>query len=111
MKKTRFMIAILCIALLLSCVSLVACNADPDNGKTPGNTPTDSTPPPADPDTQDPRDKLKGKTVIWNGDSICHGATATGTWADRIAAKNELKAWKNYGVGGATITENSFNFA
>lgn len=109
MKKTRFMIAILCIALLLSCVSLVACNADPDNGKTPANTPTDSTPP-AEPNTEEtlPQDKLKGKTVIWNGDSICQGATATGTWADRIAAKNELKAWKNYGVGGGTITENLF---
>jgi len=100
--KKRILLALLCVALLLSCASLVACNADSDND----NTPTESTPPPADPDTQDPQDKLKGKTVIWNGDSICQGATATGTWADRIAAKNTLKAWKNYGVGGGTVVEN-----
>ena len=119
MKKIRFLIALLCIATLFSCVSFVACNAEPDQGKTPGNTPTtddagnngDTTTPPTTPTSPDkeqtnPEDKLKGKTVIWNGDSICQGATATGTWADRIAAKNQLKAWKNYGVGGGTITEN-----
>lgn len=50
--------------------------------------------------------KLCGKTVIWNGDSICQGSSRWGTWADRIAAKNELKAWKNYGIGGGTVAEN-----
>jgi lysophospholipase L1-like esterase len=50
--------------------------------------------------------KLHGKTVIWNGDSICQGSSKTGTWADRIAKKNDLKAWKNYGIGGGTVTEN-----
>ncbi len=51
--------------------------------------------------------KLYGKTVIWNGDSICQGSSRWGTWADRIAAKNELKAWKNYGIGGGTVAENA----
>ena len=51
--------------------------------------------------------KLYGKTVIWNGDSICQGSSRWGSWADRIAAKNELTAWKNYGVGGGTIVENA----
>lgn len=51
--------------------------------------------------------KLYGKTVIWNGDSICQGSSRFGTWADRIAAKNQLKDWKNYGVGGGTIVENA----
>ena len=51
--------------------------------------------------------KLHGKTVIWNGDSICQGSSRWGSWADRIAAKNELKAWKNYGIGGGTVAENS----
>ncbi len=50
--------------------------------------------------------KLYGKTVIWNGDSICQGSSRWGSWADRIAAKNELKNWKNYGIGGGTVTEN-----
>ncbi|MBQ9778053.1 MAG: SGNH/GDSL hydrolase family protein [Clostridia bacterium] len=50
--------------------------------------------------------KLFGKTVIWNGDSICQGSSRSGTWADRIAAKNGLAAWKNYGIGGGTVTEN-----
>ena len=51
--------------------------------------------------------KLYGKTVIWNGDSICQGSSRWGTWATRIAEKNNLKAWANYGVGGGTVTENA----
>ena len=51
--------------------------------------------------------KLHGKTIIWNGDSICQGSSRWGSWADRIAAKNTLKAWKNYGIGGGTVAENS----
>ncbi len=51
--------------------------------------------------------KLHGKTIIWNGDSICQGSSRWGAWADRIAAKNELKAWKNYAIGGGTIVENA----
>ena len=117
MKKTKLLSAFLCIVMLFSCISLSACDADPDAGKTPntppatddgGNPDQGTTTPPEDEDaTVSAEDKLKGKTVIWNGDSICQGATITGTWADRIAAKNDLKAWKNYGVGGGTIVENA----
>ena len=39
--------------------------------------------------------KLFGKTVIWNGDSICQGSSRWGTWADRIAIRNGLTTWKN----------------
>jgi lysophospholipase L1-like esterase len=56
--------------------------------------------------TDSPCNKLYKKQIIWNGDSICQGATATGTWATRVAEWNQLKSWKNYGVGGGTITEN-----
>ena len=102
MKRT-ILLVILCIALLLSSVSLIACDTKPENKETP---PANSNNDPTPEEPQNPEDKLKGKTVIWNGDSICQGNSVTGTWADRIAAKNELKAWKNYGVGGGTITEN-----
>lgn len=49
--------------------------------------------------------KLHGKTVVWDGDSICAGNTYTGNWATRIAAQNGM-IMKNYAVGGGTITEN-----
>lgn len=119
MKKTKILAMLLCIVLLFSCVSLFSCNEEPDEGKTPDDTVADGTDkgeekPPVDPDDEEEEDdsedykdsKLYGKTVIWNGDSICQGATATGTWADRIAIRNGLTTWKNYGVGGGTITEN-----
>ena len=118
MKKTKLLPMLLCIVLLFSCVSLISCNEEPDEGKTPDDTVADGTDkgeqkPPVDPDDEEEDDseeykdsKLYGKTVIWNGDSICQGATATGTWADRIAIRNGLTTWKNYGVGGGTITEN-----
>lgn len=107
--KKRILLVILCIAMLLSSVSLIACDSESDKGK---NPPVSNNDDKNDNKNQDkdqapkPENKLQGKTVIWNGDSICQGATSTGTWADRIAAKNELKTWKNYGVGGGTITEN-----
>ena len=50
--------------------------------------------------------KLFGKTLIWDGDSICCGATRTGNWSTRIAEWNQVKAYKNYSVGGGTVTEN-----
>ena len=50
--------------------------------------------------------KLFGKTLIWNGDSICQGSSRWGAWADRIAKINQAKAFKNYGIGGGTVTEN-----
>ena len=105
--------------MILSTVCLVACDSEPDKGTEPpvnntnnnnnnnnnsNNNNNNNTS--GHEEEVDPENKLQGKTVIWNGDSICQGATSTGTWADRIAEKNDLKAWKNYGVGGGTITEN-----
>ncbi len=48
--------------------------------------------------------KLQGKTIIWNGDSICQGSKVTGNWATRVAVKNGMN-FANYGVGGGTVTE------
>lgn len=51
---------------------------------------------------------LHGKTVVFTGDSICHGATdETGVrgWAQRIGEKNCM-IWTNAGISGATITAN-----
>ncbi len=55
--------------------------------------------------------KLQGKTIIWNGDSICAGKKGNDTkeldaWAGRIAARNGM-TYKNYAVGGGTVTENT----
>jgi len=49
--------------------------------------------------------KLTGKTIIWDGDSICSGSAACGNWATRIVERNSME-YKNYSVGGGTITEN-----
>ncbi len=114
MKKTNFLTVCLCIVMILSALFLPACNADPDTGKTPSNPPVNDnngnndTAQPGEGNTAtNQENKLYRKTVIWNGDSICQGSSRYGTWADRIAAKNELKAWKNYGIGGGTIVENA----
>jgi len=48
--------------------------------------------------------KLHGKTIIWDGDSICAGAVSTGNWATRIAAMNGMRM-KNYSRGGGTVAE------
>ncbi len=48
--------------------------------------------------------KLYGKTIIWNGDSICQGGSEKGNWATRIAKWNSM-TYKNYAVGGGVITE------
>lgn len=53
--------------------------------------------------------KLYGKTVIFDGDSICAGSTDRGSWATRIAEKNALKACKNYAVGGGIISEGLYH--
>ena len=50
--------------------------------------------------------KLWRKTIVWNGDSICAGNAHRGSWASRIAERNEMR-YKNYAIGGGTITENS----
>ena len=48
--------------------------------------------------------KLYGKTIIWDGDSICAGSVEAGNWAIRIAERNQMN-YKNYAVGGGVITE------
>ncbi len=48
--------------------------------------------------------KLQGKTIIWNGDSICAGGEIAGNWATRIADKNQM-TFKNYAIGGGTIVD------
>ncbi len=48
--------------------------------------------------------RLHGKTIIWNGDSICAGSSKTGNWATRIAERNSMVC-KNYAIGGGTIAE------
>ena len=50
--------------------------------------------------------KLYGKKVIWNGDSICYGSAEAGNWATRIAERNAM-TYKNYSAGGGTIAENT----
>ena len=52
------------------------------------------------------QNKLLGKTIIWNGDSICAGSSLYGNWATRIAENNSM-IYKNYAVGGGTIAENT----
>ena len=50
--------------------------------------------------------KLSGKTIVFDGDSICAGNAGDDTgngWAGRIGSKNNM-TWKNYGVSGGTIT-------
>ena len=59
--------------------------------------------------------KLYKKTIVWDGDSICAGKAFDDTrekdaWAGRIAAANDM-TYKNYAVGGGTITENVLNDA
>lgn len=50
---------------------------------------------------------LHGKTAVFDGDSICEGSSARdylSGWAGRIGANNAM-VWKNYAVGGGTITK------
>ena len=48
--------------------------------------------------------KLYGKTIIWDGDSICGGGIGRGNWARRIADRNSMIC-KNYAIGGGTIAQ------
>lgn len=48
--------------------------------------------------------KLQGKKIIWDGDSICQGSSKWGNWATRIAEWNDM-TYQNYGKGGGTLTE------
>ena len=47
---------------------------------------------------------LTGKTIIWNGDSICAGRLGTSNWADRIAENNNM-TYKNFAVSGGTVAD------
>ena len=47
---------------------------------------------------------LNGKTIIWDGDSICAGSADTGNWATRIAEANSMTS-RNYSVGGGTLAD------
>ncbi len=111
MKKRKILLVLLCIAMLLSSVSLIACDSESDKEKNPPASNNDDNNDDKNQDkdpTPEPENKLQGKTVIWNGDSICQGSSRYGNWATRIAKNNSLKdwAWKNYGIGGGTIVEN-----
>ena len=50
---------------------------------------------------------LQGKTIVFDGDSICHagseGTYPNSGWAYRIGDSNHMN-WHNFGVGGATLT-------
>ena len=51
-------------------------------------------------------DVLKNKTVVFDGDSICHATTEPKPyrgWAYRIGTKYDMD-WHNFGIGGGTIT-------
>lgn len=47
---------------------------------------------------------LHGKTIIWDGDSICAGSSETGNWATRISEKHAMTC-RNYSVGGGTVAD------
>jgi lysophospholipase L1-like esterase len=54
------------------------------------------------------QNKLYGKKIIFDGDSICWAtsetvATQNRGWAYRVGAKNNME-WYNYGRDGATVT-------
>ena len=51
---------------------------------------------------------LYGKTIVFDGDSICHATSETNEtinrgWAYRIGEKNGMK-WFNYAISGGTVT-------
>lgn len=48
--------------------------------------------------------RLLGKTIIWNGDSICCGGSNCGSWAERIAKANDM-TFKNYAKHGGTVVD------
>lgn len=51
---------------------------------------------------------LYEKVIVWDGDSICCGKAyndVKDAWAGRIASNNNM-LYKNYAVGGGTITKN-----
>ena len=60
---------------------------------------------------------LTGKTVLFDGDSICNGITGISPteptygwgWAGRIGTRNNMN-WKNYGVAGGTVCSDTYNW-
>lgn len=51
---------------------------------------------------------LQGKTISFNGDSICAGAGFSGGYGKIIAEKNNM-IYENVGVGGGTITAETYS--
>ena len=50
---------------------------------------------------------LYGKTIVFDGDSICQGNTEKGRepWAPYVGKRNSMQ-WFNYGVGGGNSRSN-----
>ena len=105
------------VLVLVMCLPFAACTKQEESFKCPGcNATVDSegqycsaceasvqtTTAETSGTTENLEEKLIGKTIIWNGDSICAGRRETGNWATRIAEKNDM-VFKNYAVGGGTI--------
>lgn len=84
------------VLVLVLCLSLAACTKQ--------ETPDESTTPATTLSPEEMEKILIGKTIVWNGDSICAGREGTSNWADRIAEKNQMVC-KNYAIGGGTIAD------
>ena len=82
--------------VLAFCMSFAACAKQDTATTTAPATTVDTTP-------KEPAD-LTGKTIIWNGDSICAGKAETGNWATRIAERNSME-FKNFSAHGGTIAD------
>lgn len=57
-------------------------------------------------------EQLRGKIILFDGDSICHATSETEEpergWAYRIGAANDMN-WHNAGISGATITAEMYS--
>ena len=53
---------------------------------------------------------LKGKKIVFNGDSICQGVDEPGGYGKYIADRNEMQ-YQNIGIGGGTIAKNTTRFS
>ena len=51
---------------------------------------------------------LKGKTVAFDGDSICYGVGASGGYGSIIAERNNM-TYQNLGIGGGTIASGTYS--
>jgi hypothetical protein len=57
----------------------------------------------------------KGKIIVFDGDSICHGGRTNVNgeyvaWAGRVGESLEMD-WYNYSIGGATIAAETYSAA